>query len=55
MKSVEIEKRIREEGRSLRVRAFKCAKENGYTTVRQLIEAGDDEETDATAIEMMII
>lgn len=49
MKSVEIEKRIREEGRaeerkegkvegvaegrSLIIKAFKCAKENDYTTV----------------------
>ncbi len=55
MKSVEIEKRIREEGRSLIVRVFKCTKENGYTTVRRLIEAGDDEETAATAIEMLNI
>lgn len=37
------------------VRAFKCAKENGYTTVRQLIEAGCDEEMDATAIEILNI
>lgn len=57
MKSVEIEKRIREEGlaegRSLIVKAFKCAKENGYTTVSQLTDAGYDEETAATAIDML--
>ena len=75
MKSVEIEKRIREEGRaegraegrkegkvegvaegrSLIVKAFKCAKENAYTTVSQLTEEGYDEETAATAIEMLNI
>ena len=57
MKSVEIEKRIRqesrEEERKLLVRAFKCAKENGYTTVSQLTDAGYDEETAATAIDML--
>ena len=65
MKSVEIEKRIREEGlkeglkeglaegRSLVLKAFKCAKENGYTTVSQLTDAGYDEETAATAIDML--
>lgn len=57
MKSVEIEKKIREEGlaegRSLIVKAFKCAKENGYTTVSQLTDAGYDEETAATAIDML--
>ncbi len=59
MKSVEIEKKIRLEGReeerNLLVRAFKCAKENGYTTVSQLIEAGYDEETATTAIDMLNI
>ena len=57
MKSVEIEKRIREEGReegrSLIVKAFKCAKENAYTTVSQLIEAGYDEDTATAAIDML--
>lgn len=55
MKSVEIEKRIREEGRSLIVRAFKCAKVNVYTTVSQLAEEGYDEETAAAAIDMLNI
>lgn len=55
MKSVEIEKRIREEGRSLIVRAFKCAKVNAYTTVSQLTEEGYDEETAAAAIDMLNI
>lgn len=75
MKSVEIEKRIREEGRaegraegrkegkvegvaegrSLIVKAFKCAKENAYTTVSQLTEEGYDEETAAIAIDMLNI
>lgn len=35
------------------VRAFKCAKENGYTTVGQLTDAGYDKETAATAIDML--
>ena len=56
-KSEEIEKRIREEGRaegrSLIVKAFKCAKENAYTTVGQLTDAGYDKETAATAIDML--
>lgn len=59
MKSVEIEKRIREEGReegrSLIVRAFKCAKVNAYTKVSQLAEEGYDEETAAAAIDMLNI
>lgn len=57
MKSVEIEKKIREEGRaegrSLIVKAFKCAKENAYTTVGQLTDAGYDKETATTAIDML--
>lgn len=55
MKSVEIEKRIREEGRSLIVRAFKCAKVNAYTTVSQLTEEEYDEETAAAVIDMLNI
>jgi len=40
---------------NLLVKAFKYAKENGYTTASQLIEAGYDEETAATAIDMLNI
>ena len=35
------------------VKAFKCAKENAYTTVSQLIEAGYDEDTATAAIDML--
>ena len=37
------------------VKAFKCAKENAYTTVSQLTEEGYDEETAAAAIDMLNI
>ena len=62
MKSVEIEEKIREEGREegmaagidTMMQAIECAKTKGYTTADQLMQAGYDRKVAEAAIKCIV-